>query len=358
MQARLTCASLRSVWFRNVITETVRPAPTCHSYTVRWHSTPGSFTDGSGSGNRYANDKDCAWKLECPSGQSVQLSFSSFDTESNFDFVTLYDGESASSDRLGRFSGSESRPGTTTSSGRYMRVRFTTDGSVTRSGWSASWACTSSPPSYCDGRGGITRSYRFGGDPSCRDACSLCSAAQVVAVMAAAPGDRDVQRHGCNALGNLVTGSPANRAAIADAGGIDAVVGAMTRFPDDRDVQYHGCFALAMLAEDSPANGAAIREAGGVAALSAADGTYHLYWCQAALDTIPADPCAGVVCGAHGTCVGGACEYDRATSGAVWLAIFAGIVCTAGVILILYAVAVNICPRRQDGEEQAGAPRG
>ena len=29
MQARLTCASLRSVWFRNVFTETVRPARTC-----------------------------------------------------------------------------------------------------------------------------------------------------------------------------------------------------------------------------------------------------------------------------------------------------------------------------------------
>merc|ERR1719199_1490166 len=31
-----------------------------------------------------------------------------------------------------------------------MRVRFTTDGSVTNSGWSASWSCTSPPPPTCD----------------------------------------------------------------------------------------------------------------------------------------------------------------------------------------------------------------
>eukprot|EP01045_Picozoa_sp_COSAG04_P001008 COSAG04_NODE_30_length_35898_cov_42.288053_7_plen_823_part_00 len=81
----------------------------------------------------------------------------------------------------------------------------------------------------------------------------------------------------------------------------------MARLPGDRGVQYSGCWALGSLAEDSPANGAAIRQAGGVAALTAAmDGplvgvdwaTYG--WdrdeCQAALDAIPAEPCAGAGC--------------------------------------------------------------
>ena len=45
------------------------PPPTCSSYTS--DTTPGSFTDGSGS-SEYGDSKDCAWKLECPSGQNVQ----------------------------------------------------------------------------------------------------------------------------------------------------------------------------------------------------------------------------------------------------------------------------------------------
>ena len=63
---------------------------TCDSYT--FDSTPGSFDDGSGSSN-YRNDVDCAWKLRCPSGQNVRLSFSSFSTEGGYDFVRVYDGE-------------------------------------------------------------------------------------------------------------------------------------------------------------------------------------------------------------------------------------------------------------------------
>ena len=107
-------------------------------------------------------------------------------------------------------------------------------------------------------------------DPSCRGNCDDCSAEQVVAAMAAAPDDHDVQWHGCWALAQLAHDSPANRAAIADAGGIEAVTGAMARLPDDSYVQTTGCSALANLAEDSPANRAAIAAAGGIEAVTGA----------------------------------------------------------------------------------------
>ena len=116
---------------------------TCDSYT--FDSTPGSFDDGSGSSN-YRNNVDCAWKLRCPSGQSVRLSFSSFSTESGYDYVRVYDGESTSARHMGAFSGS-STPSTQTSSQRYMFIRFTTDGSSTGTGWAASWSCTSTSSS-------------------------------------------------------------------------------------------------------------------------------------------------------------------------------------------------------------------
>ena len=74
------------------------------------------------------------------------------------------------------------------------------------------------------------------------------------------PYDDWTQHQGCGALARGAN-SPANRAAIADAGGIEAVTGAMAR--GDLYLQRIGCLALGNLAEDSPANQAAIAGAGG-----------------------------------------------------------------------------------------------
>ena len=105
---------------------------------------------------------------------------------------------------------------------------------------------------YCDGSGGLQTAERDYSDPSCAGYCHGCSAAQVLAAMAAAPDDGIVQNYGLIALGTLAYRSPANRAAIADAGGIEAVTGSMARFPDVRNVQQYGRSALALLAEGRP----------------------------------------------------------------------------------------------------------
>jgi hypothetical protein len=58
-----------------------------------------------------------------------------------------------------------------------------------------------------------------------------------------------VQALGCAALRNLAAGNADNKAKIAAAGGIDAVVGAMGAHRGVADVQKEGCAALLNLAE-------------------------------------------------------------------------------------------------------------
>ena len=97
----------------------------------------------------YGHGHDCNWHLSCSDpGASPLLIFTAFSTEANYDFVTIYDGDSNDAPQLGRFHG-EDLPGGAQgiqSSGPNMLVRFTTDGSVTREGFLASFSCTTEPP--------------------------------------------------------------------------------------------------------------------------------------------------------------------------------------------------------------------
>jgi hypothetical protein len=149
-------------------------------------------------------------------------------------------------------------------------------------GWWDTYECCGHAVLYCDGDGdgGVTHSFHKGSDATCHTDCSgvesdeslrpLCQPTQVVGAMEAAPTERDVQFYGSAALSLLAFRSPANQAAIAAAGGIDAVVVAMARYPDDHEVQDECFEAMCYLAEDSPANQAAIAKAGGVELVAAA----------------------------------------------------------------------------------------
>jgi phosphotriesterase-related protein len=102
----------------------------------------GTITDNSGS-DSYQNNLSCE-KLIQPSGAvNVTLTFNSFETESGYDFVKVYDGATTSSALLGQFSGT-SLPAAVTSTGSSMLIVFTTDGGVVAEGWSASY--TGNPP--------------------------------------------------------------------------------------------------------------------------------------------------------------------------------------------------------------------
>jgi hypothetical protein len=88
----------------------------------------------------YDNGHDCNWVATCPSGTPT-VSFDSFETEANWDFVYIYDGDNADADTLGTCHGT-SCPGRFVGTSEAVLVRFTSDGSVTRQGFSASYTCT------------------------------------------------------------------------------------------------------------------------------------------------------------------------------------------------------------------------
>ena len=53
----------------------------------------------------HAHNEDCRWLTTCETGVPT-LTFSSFDTEANYDYVTVYDGANiATAARIGRFHG-------------------------------------------------------------------------------------------------------------------------------------------------------------------------------------------------------------------------------------------------------------
>lgn len=78
----------------------------------------------------------CDWTLSA--NTELRLVFFRFVTESKHDRVSVYNGTSSSSPRIGQYSGS-TLPAANTSFGNNLFIKFTTDGSVTRSGFAASY---------------------------------------------------------------------------------------------------------------------------------------------------------------------------------------------------------------------------
>ncbi|MGZ3862721.1 MAG: CUB domain-containing protein [Bacteroidia bacterium] len=110
----------------------------------------GNFYDsGAGVGN-YPNNTNYTMTF-CPAtaGQVIQLSFSSFSTESGYDYMYIYDGNSTGATLLGTYSGTSS-PGTISASASNasgcITVKFTSDGATVSSGWVASVSCIAAPP--------------------------------------------------------------------------------------------------------------------------------------------------------------------------------------------------------------------
>ena len=85
----------------------------------------------------YNSNMDCFWNFS--SNAKLHLTFFRFQTQSGYDFVTVYDGNSSSSPLLGRFSGS-SVPSPITSSSNQLCVRFTSNNGTQYSGFVARYA--------------------------------------------------------------------------------------------------------------------------------------------------------------------------------------------------------------------------
>ena len=113
----------------------VRAQTTCLSSLLVQNVNNQSGLIQSSMGTSYSSNMNCGWTIT--SNAKLELVFvGPFYTESNSDFVNVYDGSSSSARLIGRFHGS-SRPATIVSSSNQLHVRFTSDGSSEYYGFKA-----------------------------------------------------------------------------------------------------------------------------------------------------------------------------------------------------------------------------
>lgn len=99
----------------------------------------GTFLDPGGAGN-YANSQDFTMTFCSGTGQAINLDFTSFDLENNWDYLYIYDGTTTASPTLGTFTGTNS-PGIVSAPSGCITIRFTSDGSITAAGFDATISC-------------------------------------------------------------------------------------------------------------------------------------------------------------------------------------------------------------------------
>ena len=85
----------------------------------------------------YGNDERKIWVIEGPVGSVIQLDFSSFALEKDYDFLWIYDGDNVYAPKIGRWN--TQSPGYVESSGNVMCIEFRSDCGDTAAGWQASW---------------------------------------------------------------------------------------------------------------------------------------------------------------------------------------------------------------------------
>jgi MSHA biogenesis protein MshQ len=99
-----------------------------------------TLTDSGGIGGNYANNESCNFLIQPDGASTITLTFSAFRLENGFDFLTIYDGPTTASPILANSLSGDNIPGSVTSSGGSMLVRFTSDFSISSSGFIASWS--------------------------------------------------------------------------------------------------------------------------------------------------------------------------------------------------------------------------
>jgi spore germination protein YaaH len=96
--------------------------------------------DMGGPSRSYYDNEDYTYTISPPNASAVQLTFSQFDVELNYDTLWIYDGASTNSPLIGAYTGTNS-PGTVTSSQGNITISFKSDGNTVNPGYTAIWTC-------------------------------------------------------------------------------------------------------------------------------------------------------------------------------------------------------------------------
>lgn len=144
-----------SAWAQNYYHPTTGQQGT-YSGGCQIHTCSGNYYDNGGPGGNYSNNINWIYQTFCPnnSTQCLRVSFNSFNVESGcflsgcaispccYDILRIQNGPAQNGPILWEGCGTNS-PGTITSTDASgcLTFRFCSDGSVTRSGWAATFTC-------------------------------------------------------------------------------------------------------------------------------------------------------------------------------------------------------------------------
>ncbi|MDQ3049079.1 MAG: N-acetylmuramoyl-L-alanine amidase, partial [Bacteroidota bacterium] len=109
----------------------------------------GTFTDNGGSAGNYTDDQRTLTLIQPAGATSVTLTFTSFNTEANWDYLFIYDGATTAAPLIGMYDGTGS-PGTVVSTGGSLLVEFRADCATTAPGWVANWTSNAAPAAVGD----------------------------------------------------------------------------------------------------------------------------------------------------------------------------------------------------------------
>jgi hypothetical protein len=98
----------------------------------------GTLNDTGSPTGDYANNENRLFNITPTDATTICIRFSTFSTESGYDFLKIYDDINATGTLLATLSGT-SLPSDVTSTTGKMSLKFTSDGSVVSSGWTAIW---------------------------------------------------------------------------------------------------------------------------------------------------------------------------------------------------------------------------
>ena len=159
---RSNCGTKYSLWSSvTPFTTTGVPPPTSILMTNSSYTGSGcniTFFDSGGSGGNYGNNENKTYTFTASPGTQLQVVFTSFATENNWDGLMIYNGPNTGSPIIpsglpagfgtnapaNSFYGTNS-PGTFYSTSGAITFKFTTDGSVQGAGWSANIRCVQAP---------------------------------------------------------------------------------------------------------------------------------------------------------------------------------------------------------------------
>lgn len=124
--------SLTQIQYINV----VNVASICLQTSMSSYS--GTIYDWGGPNGNYIDNQNCTFLINPGCAGNLTLTFNVFDLETSWDYLYIYDGTNASAPLLGSYTGNALPPVQTSTSGKFFIV-FTSDVSIVRPGFEATW---------------------------------------------------------------------------------------------------------------------------------------------------------------------------------------------------------------------------